>query len=451
MATLKSIKNKYLEASDGATLGVTTNTENVSLLSLKLATADTLAKFNMVDGATDDYNDATGVSAPVSPLAVRNPANYYSGDNPVTNRTSITSTPGPGVYSVGGSAIDVLVVAGGGPGGRQHGGGGGAGGLIYRPALPVTPGGTAPVTIGAGGPNNYTGGQTPGSSTSYTAGGDTTFGPGPGNSTALTAKGGGHGGGWPQQGGSTGGSGGGGGGPSAGGGGASQPSQPGDSGTYGFGNSGASASSHGGGAGGAGAAGSGTSGGDGRAYTIADGSSSVYYAGGGGAGATGGGSGHGTGGQGGGGPGDPSPNYTGVANTGGGGGGGRANHYGSGFGGSGIIIISDESPATANMTLQSTAYTAQSQPDDVRIVLDEYTATGSATINTDLKAYASRDNGTTFTQITLTDSGTIESNHKLLIGSADISGQPAGTSMVYKLTTHNTKDIRIYGTSLTWA
>jgi len=63
MATLKSIKNKYLTASDGAVLGVTTNTENVSLLSFKLATADSLSKFNLVDGFSDDYQDATGVDA----------------------------------------------------------------------------------------------------------------------------------------------------------------------------------------------------------------------------------------------------------------------------------------------------------------------------------------------------------------------------------------------------
>ena len=31
MATLKSLKNKYLTVSDGTALGVTTNTENVSL------------------------------------------------------------------------------------------------------------------------------------------------------------------------------------------------------------------------------------------------------------------------------------------------------------------------------------------------------------------------------------------------------------------------------------
>ena len=66
MATLKSIKNKYLTASDGAVLGVTTNTENISALSFKLATADSLSKFNLVDGFADDYNDATGVDASAS-------------------------------------------------------------------------------------------------------------------------------------------------------------------------------------------------------------------------------------------------------------------------------------------------------------------------------------------------------------------------------------------------
>ena len=71
MATLKSIKNKYLTASDGTVLGVTTNTENISALSFKLATADSLTKFNLVDGFTDDYNDATGVDASASTYEVR--------------------------------------------------------------------------------------------------------------------------------------------------------------------------------------------------------------------------------------------------------------------------------------------------------------------------------------------------------------------------------------------
>ena len=79
MATLKSIKNKYLTISDGTVLGVTTNTENISALSFKLATADSLSKFNMVDGFSDDYNDATGVDTSGSTDEIRNSSNFYSG------------------------------------------------------------------------------------------------------------------------------------------------------------------------------------------------------------------------------------------------------------------------------------------------------------------------------------------------------------------------------------
>ena len=108
----------------------------------------------------------------------------------------------------------------------------------------------------------------------------------------------------------------------------------------------------------------------------------------------------------------------------------------------------------SNMTLLSNAYTAQAAPTTARIIMDEYTSTGSATVNTDIKAYASRDSGTNYTQITLADQGTIETNHRLLSGSVDISGQPSGTSVKYKIETLNqsaSKQTRVYGTSMAWA
>ena len=46
------------------------------------------------------------------------------------------------------------------------------------------------------------------------------------------------------------------------------------------------------------------------------------------------------------------------------------------------------------------------------------------------------------------------SSRRLVSGSVDISGQPAGTDMKYKITTHNqalTKQTRIYGASMAWA
>ena len=270
------------------------------------------------------------------------------------NAPSYQSFTSSGTFSVpsGLTAVDVLVVAGGGGGGSQHGGGGGAGGLVYRPGFTVTPGGTVTVTVGAGAAGD------PGSDggTDYgSTGQDSVFG-------TLTAKGGGGGTGWGNPGsGQAGGSGGGSSGssavpsPAAG----NQPTQSGESGNYGFGNPGGAVSTGqpgGGGGGGAGAAGTsggqgpvfGGPGGNGKAYTIADGTTSVYYAGGGGGGA------HlgspessavgGQGGQGGGGDGGKyfqgsTDGGGGTANRGGGGGGSGAGQQAGGTGGKGIVIV----------------------------------------------------------------------------------------------------------------
>ena len=58
-----------------------------------------------------------------------------------------------------------------------------------------------------------------------------------------------------------------------------------------------------------------------------------------------------------------------------------------------------------------------------------------------------------FTPPTAAYSG-YEGDRQLLSGSVDISGQPSGTNMKYKLTTHNqatAKQTRVYGTSMAWA
>jgi len=299
---------------------------------------------------------------------------------PVTE--SFTSS---GTFSVPSyvSSVDVLVVAGGGSGGRHSGGGGGAGGLVFVPSYPVTPSGTVTVTVGNGGAVET-------SCTIGNPGQNSVFGspsdPGLGSGDVLTAIAGGAGGGGggpanpdAERDGQAGGSGGGGGGGSnpyaqgagpSGPGPATQPTQPGQSGAYGFGSSGGTGKVDGicrrggGGGGGAGAAGTpdgggqgfsdGGEGGIGKAYTIADGTTPVYYAGGGGgasaptypatAGARGG-----PGGQGGGGTGSAN-NWAGTptgvcatagqANKGGGGGGGVTCAGGCGeAGGKGIVIV----------------------------------------------------------------------------------------------------------------
>jgi len=298
--------------------------------------------------------------------------------NTTSRAFSITVTPytvesftSSGTFSVpsGVTSVNVLVVAGGasGGGGRssvdgQNGGsgGGGAGGLIFFPSYPVTPGGTITVTVGCGGAPQASD-QTRGND-----GQDSVFG-------TLTAKGGGGGGAYqPAPTGSSGGSGGGGapnGNPATfgTGGSATQPTQPGQSGAYGFGNAGGNSAPYfspgapsGGGGGGAGTAGTAGGpwptnnnfgyGGTGKAYTISDGTTPVYYAGGGG-----GGGGYNNpsppsgaaGGQGGGGTGGRNACFSataGQANKGGGGGGGGIDGGQPGgkvgaAGGKGIVIV----------------------------------------------------------------------------------------------------------------
>ena len=282
--------------------------------------------------------------------------------------TSFTSSGTFAVPSGTTSLSQVLVVAGGGGGGDRHAGGGGGGGLVFMPCYPVTPGGTITVTVGCGGGGGVAGQLSP--SGRGVGGQDSVFAasPSPGKhptGDVLTAKGGGYG--TPGSTGGPGGSGGGGGHSVNSGGSATQPTQPGDSGAYGFGFAGGASIGQPGIQGGAGAGGGGAGavggqscaptniggqGGIGKAYTIADGTSPVYYAGGGGgsdhgpSGAQAGGGGEG--GQGGGADGLSVSNAapfngpnTGTANRGGGGGGGTrsctANNGGAG--GKGIVIV----------------------------------------------------------------------------------------------------------------
>jgi len=103
----------------------------------------------------------------------------------------------------------------------------------------------------------------------------------------------------------------------------------------------------------------------------------------------------------------------------------------------------------ANMTLISQSTIAEAQPDNTRIVLFEEDV-DAITENTDLKAYISRDGGTTWTQVTLADEGDYESGKRILTATSDISGQPSGTSMEWKVTTHNAKDLKLHGIGLLW-
>ena len=330
-------------------------------------------RYDVVGGSLPSglsLNTATGAITGTAPLVAADTTSTFTiqasdvDSNVSLREFSITVTnvvietfTSSGTFSVpvGKTSVDVLVVAGGGAGGTHHGAGGGAGGLIFRPGFPVTPGGTVSVTVGCGGggPNNFPAPDNP-NGQQGASGQDTVFG-------TLTAKGGGGAGAAAvSRSGKVGGSGGGSGapGPSIPGGAATQPTQPGDSGTYGFGNpGGANGGGCGptGGGGGAGAVGGTSSpvsgnGGAGKSYTIADGTTPVFYAGGGGGSWYQSGpvpANKGLGGQGGGGDGGSNaeanfPARQGAANRGGGGGGadrGPTCTGSGGAGGKGIVIV----------------------------------------------------------------------------------------------------------------
>lgn len=114
-----------------------------------------------------------------------------------------------------------------------------------------------------------------------------------------------------------------------------------------------------------------------------------------------------------------------------------------------IVVPTSEISASLNMTLISDTFTADAQPDDARIVLLEENVS-AITLNTDIKTYVSRDGGTTYSQGTLTDEGNYDADKQVLVANVDMSGQPAGTSMEYKIESLNQKNLKIHATGLSW-
>ena len=452
--------------------------DDIALLAFKTQANGSLARYNLVDQSVDSFEDASGVDASASTNEVRNASNYYygaivttptiSGNYDSTGTTGIytwykwTTVTSSGSYTTDTAQdYEYLVIAGGGGGGDQGGGGAGGyrnstvgeasgGGASAEAVLAVAASTVSGITVGVGGTN------------SSGLGGNSVF-------STITSLGGGRGGGNSEHPGTPGGSGGAGG----------RNSAAGGTGTanqgFGGGNAGPdgpnSAPNYvGGGGGGAGAVGQNNQGasgpGDGGVGLTSsiDGSATFRGGGGGGGKHTSGGS-NSTGGNGGGGFGyvyANTPGTAGAANTGGGGGGG-AGQYGvvsgvGGLGGSGIVIIRRQTTIEeegAALTLVSNAQTAQAQPTKGDIVVTYTNGTGTTTLNTDLVASVSRDNGANYTTATLVLQGTTGGHNIATVHDLDISGQPAGTSMRWKMVTANqsnaSKTTRIQAVSLGWS
>ena len=254
------------------------------------------------------------------------------------------------------TVVDVLTVAGGGSGGKDVSGGGGAGGYRNLTNQTIFPGGSFPITVGAGGAS-----QT--SNAAGNVGNDSVFS-NPFN--PITSDSGGFGGGNVQDSGDGGSGGGGGGGASdkTGGAGNTPPTTPPQGNTGGTGDTGPFG---GGGGGGAGAVGAGPvpgyagHGGIGAISSVTG--TQTYYAGGGGGGARAPRAG-GIGGVGGGGPGTTSSTAGGAGTTNTGSGGGGTDGGNSGAGGSGVVIVKelDKAQGVFDMKSQFTAHTKGQWP-----------------------------------------------------------------------------------------
>ena len=437
--------------------------DDIALLGFKVAANGSLAKYDLVDQTIDAFEDASGVDASASSGETRNAANYYSVGGDVTGTQVAVTATGAGTWTAPGNlsgTIDLLVVAGGGGAGKSAWapGAGGAGGLVYINNYAAVASTTYNLSVGAGGDGAE--GSAVGS-----AGTDSVFDTSDSHET-ITASGGG-GGGYISSSPTAGGSGGGGGSSNNGSQGGASSDQVATFGSYtsvGFGNSGATGgttdSGAAGGGGGAGAAGSGINGGAGKDYSSVfgtGGGESGWFAGGGGAGAWtgGGGAGAGSGGQGGGADGNTvSPGNDGTANTGGGGGGSKQDGNG-GDGGSGVIIVKYDTAAPASMTLISNATTAvDGAPTTGDLVITYTDGAGTATVNTDIKAYISRDGSAYSSAVTLVSQGTTGGHTVLTANGVDLSGIATGTSMRWKIETLNqsaSKETRIQAVSLGWS
>jgi hypothetical protein len=103
-----------------------------------------------------------------------------------------------------------------------------------------------------------------------------------------------------------------------------------------------------------------------------------------------------------------------------------------------------------NMVLESVGYVANYVPNSARVVIFEEDI-DVMEANVDLVIEVSRDGGTTFSNVTLAkDMEFGDDTLNLFTGSVDLSSQPSGSLMVWKLTTKNNKDCRVRGVSLSW-
>ena len=106
------------------------------------------------------------------------------------------------------------------------------------------------------------------------------------------------------------------------------------------------------------------------------------------------------------------------------------------------------------MTLISNAQTAEAVPTNGDLVMTISNGTGTTTVNTDIKAYITRDGSDYTTAVTLVDQGDTGGHTILIANGVDLTGETSGTSMRWKIETLNqsaSKETRIQAVSLGWS
>ena len=470
---------------------------NIALLGFKMAVNENLTIFNLVDGVVDEFHDESGtdegegsndnycassdfyqnLSSPVSYVANFGVAAVTEGDTSTAGTNPAQGTICRAAFTVptGVTTVTARMFGGGGGTGNNSQNGGGAG--FSEGELTVTPGQVLDIYVAEGGGGDSEGAPSP--PTTLNGGGvGGGFGTGPeaggggagsfifASETAtsdnlsapdapklMLAAGGGGGAGELTSGGSGGGLVG-----NVGG------TEPGTEQSTNLGGEGGGGDQEQGGIGGDNEIAQGTGaifeGGQGDpGFGAAGGGGGGYYGGGGGSNeeAGGGGSGYvghpqvtsGTSEDGEGKAGNPSaPGYDSTAKYGKG-----ADYNDPGYDGrDGYILLTATGAGSAtSTTIVSNAFTAGSAPSTSRIVVFQENV-DTPTLNTDIIASVSRDGGSNFTNVTLVDEGYVvgSSGQRILAGLVDISGQPSGTSMRWKLALANNAS-KIHGVSLAWA
>ncbi len=432
---------KYLTTSDASSVpNISGNTVDVELLHFKLATNNSFAKYDMKDGFIDAFQDATGVDAGSSTGGTRDgTGKYYSGKTTTSSTTGFTVTGSQQIFTVpaGVSSLEIKCFAA--SPGSYNNGGFSKGNLVTSASTQYTVVvGEVKAAIGSawndysyGGGGRAYGYQTGGGlSGVFTGTADPSFTSSSDQARIIIAAGGG--GARGHQGTAREGD----------GGGASGTSGKGANGSTPWGIGGTQSAA--GAGGGNGASGNVMRGGQSNGSNEEAAGAGGYYGGGGGgqAGGSGGGSG-----------------YVGTQNnlTDG------LTYVGASsektsdpdYPGAGVAkVLFNYSVLTENdMTLISNAQTAVTAPSTGRLVIFEEAATGTTTINTDIKGFVSRDNGSSYDELTLVSKGTYAAGKRILEGSIDFT-MASGTNMRYKITTHNqssTKITRIHGASLLWS